>query len=166
MSRSGYSDDLEPNQLNVWRGAVASAIRGKRGQAMLKEMLAALDAMPEKALIAHELQNANGDHCALGVVGKNRGMALDSIDPDEYEIVAREFGIASALAQEIMFMNDEYISDFQYIEVEICGPMRLGYPDYSRHSQTVRTTNEDIAAKRWAHMRNWVAENISDADKK
>jgi hypothetical protein len=35
MSRSGYSDDYgddEPWQLIMWRGAVASAFRGRRGQ--------------------------------------------------------------------------------------------------------------------------------------
>ena len=38
-----------------YRGAVKSAIRGKRGQAFLREMLAALDAMPEKRLSAGAL---------------------------------------------------------------------------------------------------------------
>jgi hypothetical protein len=37
MSRSGYSDDLENWSLIRWRGAVASAIRGRRGQAFLRE---------------------------------------------------------------------------------------------------------------------------------
>jgi hypothetical protein len=39
-----------------WRGAVASAIRGGRGQAFLREMLAAMDAMPVKRLVANELR--------------------------------------------------------------------------------------------------------------
>lgn len=56
MSRSGYTEDCDDNwQLIRWRGAVASAIRGKRGQAFLRELLAALDAMPEKRLIADAL---------------------------------------------------------------------------------------------------------------
>jgi hypothetical protein len=46
MSRSGYSDDHSEWDLIRWRGAVASAIRGKRGQAFLRELLVALDAMP------------------------------------------------------------------------------------------------------------------------
>ena len=45
MSRSGYSDDDEDGRLAMWRGAVQSAIRGKRGQAALRELLTALDAM-------------------------------------------------------------------------------------------------------------------------
>jgi hypothetical protein len=57
MSRSGYSDDCEDVLAwGRWRGRVASAIRGKRGQAFLKELLAALDALPEKRLVANDLK--------------------------------------------------------------------------------------------------------------
>lgn len=46
MSRSGYSDDCDdPLQEGRWRAAVNSAIRGKRGQAFLREALAALVAV-------------------------------------------------------------------------------------------------------------------------
>ena len=56
MSRSGYVDDMcDEWALIRYRGAVKSAIRGKRGQAFLREMLAALDAMPEKRLISGAL---------------------------------------------------------------------------------------------------------------
>ncbi len=56
MSRSGYSDDLDQGDLNRWRGAVASAIRGKRGQSFLRELLASLDAMPRKELISEAME--------------------------------------------------------------------------------------------------------------
>lgn len=46
MSRSGYSDDIDQWDLICWRGAVASAIRGKRGQAFLLEMWKAMTALP------------------------------------------------------------------------------------------------------------------------
>ena len=55
MSRSAYSDDLEDDVMNLWRGAVMSAIRGKRGQQLLRDLRDALDAMPEKRLIANHL---------------------------------------------------------------------------------------------------------------
>ncbi len=63
MSRSGYSDDLDSWALIRWRGQVASAIRGRRGQAVLRDLLAALDAMPEKALVASELETPQGEVC-------------------------------------------------------------------------------------------------------
>lgn len=107
MSRSGYSDDYDDNWALIrYRGAVSASIKGKRGQAFLKELIAALDAMPEKKLIAHELE-ANGEFCALGAVGKCRGMDMNKIDPDDAPSVAKSFGIAAALAREIVFMNDE-----------------------------------------------------------
>ena len=56
MSRSGYVDDMCDQWAMIrYRGAVRSAIRGRRGQAFLREMLAALDAMPEKRLTAGAL---------------------------------------------------------------------------------------------------------------
>lgn len=59
MSRSGYSDDDDDDggsRLNLWRGAVERAIKGKRGQAFLRELGAALDAMPDKRLTTGELE--------------------------------------------------------------------------------------------------------------
>lgn len=107
MGRSGYSDDCDDNWALIrYRGAVNSAIKGKRGQAFLKELVAALDALPQKRLIAHELE-ASGEFCALGAVGKCRGVDLKGIDPYDPEGVAKVFGISEALAREIVFMNDE-----------------------------------------------------------
>jgi len=107
VSRSNYSDDCDGAELNLWRGAVRSAINGKRGQALLREMLTALDAMPEKRLIATELEEESGEVCALGAVGRVRGVRMDALYPEDSEQVARAFGVADALVREIAFMNDE-----------------------------------------------------------
>jgi hypothetical protein len=107
MSRSGYSDDMDDQwQFIRWRGAVASAFRGKRGVSFLTEMLAAMDALPEKRLITDELDQG-GAVCAIGSVGKARGMDMGKMDPHEPETVAAKFGIAHAMASEIVWMNDE-----------------------------------------------------------
>jgi hypothetical protein len=106
MSRSGYSDDCEQWALIRWRGAVASAIRGKRGQAFLREALAALDALPSPELIGDSLA-AEGSFCTLGAVGRARGTDLDAVYPEDRETVAGLFAIPNALACEIMFENDE-----------------------------------------------------------
>lgn len=106
MSRSDYSCDGDTWDLIRWRGQVASSIRGKRGQKLLKELAEALDAMPEKKLIADSLK-ADGGYCALGVVGEKRGIKLNTLDPEEYESVAEAFDIAAPLAREIVFVNDE-----------------------------------------------------------
>lgn len=106
MSRSGYSEDTDTWDLVRWRGAVASAIRGKRGQAFLGEMLAALDALPEKRLIENDLENAAGV-CALGAVGRARGIDMTKIDPYDHDTVAAKFGLPHALACEVAFVNDD-----------------------------------------------------------
>lgn len=108
MSRSGYSEDIEDNWAMIkWRGQVASAIRGKRGQKLLSELLAALDAMPVKELVAEELETPQGEVCALGCLGKARQLDMSKIDPEEYDQVAAAFDIAPQLAQEIVWENDE-----------------------------------------------------------
>jgi len=107
MSRSGYIDDCEQWDLIRWRGAVASAIRGKRGQAFLLEMYRAMEALPEHKLIAAELEK-DGAVCAIGAVGKARGIDMSKIDPEDRDTVAGTFGIPPTLAAEIVYMNDEY----------------------------------------------------------
>lgn len=108
MSRSGYTEDCEDNwSLIMWRGRVASSIKGKRGQAFLRELLDALDAMPEKRLIANHLR-VEGAVCTLGAIGAQRGVELESIDPYDHDRLAGVFNIASPLVQEIEWMNDEF----------------------------------------------------------
>lgn len=108
MSRSNYSDDCDDNwSWIMWRGRVASAMRGKRGQAFLREMLAALDALPRKRLVADALMLPNGEVCAIGAVAKARDIDCDGIDPEDSETVAATFGIAEAMVREIVYMNDE-----------------------------------------------------------
>lgn len=107
MSRSGYSDDLEPWDMIKYRGQVASAIRGKRGQRLLIELRDALDAMPEKKLIANSLER-DGEVCALGAVGRARGINMEGMDPDDPDEMGEVFDVAHQLAAEIVNENDEY----------------------------------------------------------
>ncbi len=162
MSRSGYCDDFgddDPLELGRYRAQVASAIRGKRGQALLRELLAALDAMPAKELVAGELE-ADGQFCALGVVGQARGLNLATIDTYDAESLGPKFNIAEQLAREIMWVNDDHVSETRWVEVEICGPIRPGYPDWGKHRTDVRIPNEFAAVERWRTVRKWVAAHI------
>jgi hypothetical protein len=124
---------------------------------MLRELLQALDALPEKRLASHNLINADGEFCTLGALGHARGVDLTKIDAEDREAVAKAFGIAEALAAEIMFENDEMCDDFGHFEyVEICGPMRW----WERHQRTLSVVNPRAAESRWFRMRNWVVANI------
>lgn len=132
MSRSGYCDDLESEQFAMWRGQVASAIRGRRGQKFLVDLLTALDAMPVKELIADELER-DGEVCAIGALGRARGIDMSKIDPEDPDKVAEVFNIAHQLAQEVVYVNDEWPGN------------------YATPSQ------------RWANVRKWVAAQIRTA---
>ena len=112
MSRHGYIDDMDDNlALGRYRGRVQSAIRGKRGQKLLRELRDALDAMPEKRLIREALVDSDGGCCALGCVGRARGVEMDNLDPEDADQVAAAFDIAEVLAREIAFENDDCYYD-------------------------------------------------------
>lgn len=136
MSRSGYSDDCE--NLGLWRGAVERALSGKRGQAFLREMLVALDALPEKRLIGGTLVDEAGDVCAIGSVGVRRGLDMSKIDIEDSEKVAAAFGIARAMAAEIEYENDEA----------------------NQYSTWDRRHEQFTPEQRFAKIRAWVVANI------
>ena len=105
MSRSGYSDDCD--YLGLYRGNVDRAISGKRGQSLLREMAAALDAMPVKELIGGELVRDAEHVCAIGSVAVARGLDVSTLDADDGEAVGKAFGVSSMMAREIAYQNDE-----------------------------------------------------------
>lgn len=136
MSRSGYSDDCDDDYpVQLYRGAVRQAIRGRRGQSLLLKLRDALDAMSVKRLIANEIQDESGDVCALGALDRNAPRAtkdeygeFDDYDGEQADKLAKHFGISHALAAEIVYMNDEF--------------------------QNWRTPEETPEA-RWIRMRKW-----------
>lgn len=180
MSRSGYSDDCDDN-LAMGRAIAArnKAMRGKRGQAFLAELLAALDAMPVKELIREELVDGYDPYlialeatppvslwreeapkpfcgvCALGAVGQARGLAMVDLDPHEPEMVAAAFGITETMAREVVYANDELSRDRRE---ELFGPWRpwsMGGHDEKRFLRFPETPTE-----RWVRMRKWVSDQI------
>lgn len=136
MSRSNYSDQADDHWRGVmYRGAVVSAIKGARGQALLKDLITALDALPERKLITDALE-ADGCFCALGAVANLRGVDFSKLN-QHYSArhVSKPLNIANALAAEVMHMNDEA---GVYDET----------PEY-----------------RWIRMRHWAQERITQETK-
>lgn len=145
MSRADYSEDYGDDPLAVgrWRAAVRRATRGKRGQALLREMRDALDAMPVKELVAETLANDQGECCAMGAAAltrvKDGRVSIDQVlevDPEDSDQVARLMNAAPALVREIAYHNDEVF------------PWRAG------------DSGETDEQCRWRQMRAWVASQI------
>lgn len=122
MSRHGLYDDIDDNwQLIKWRGQVESAIRGKTGQKFLKELVRALDALPEQKLVSETLQTQDGAVCSFGAVARLRGIDMSKFtpgpddDPADFEYdqpyeLSGIFNIAHQLVSEIIWENDEQCS--------------------------------------------------------
>ena len=104
MSRSGYSDEGDNWSMIRWRGAVAAAIRGKRGQEFLREALSVLDAMPAKELARATLE-ADGQYCTIGAMMHSRGIEMSWDGPED---IAKKLRSTHALVAEIIYENDEY----------------------------------------------------------
>lgn len=167
MSRAGYSDDCDdPLQEGRWRAAVNSAIRGKRGQAFLREALAALDAMADKKLIAGDLvvtgsqaacgedQIIVGSCCLLGAVAVARKMDVSDLDPEDIESTASRFGLADAMTREIVYWNDE-----GGIGRKVPIPnVRNGQWDCWGYTWLPETPED-----RWVRMRAWIEAKITKA---
>lgn len=136
MSRSGYTDDYDNNgELACYRGVIASATRGRRGQAFFRALVGALDEMPVKRLVASELETTEGEVCALGALAKQRGAALTTEDSyGDHDKLAATFDIAHQLAAEVMYLNDEGFFACPY--------------------------REETPEERWTRMRRWAAEQI------
>lgn len=146
MSRSGYHDDYgndDPLALGRYRAQVASATRGKRGQALLKDILVAMNGMAAKQLIAEDLERSDGAVCAIGAAGKLRGVDMSKLDPEDVKTVAGKFDIADCLAREIVWMNDENSLVTEW--------------DRDR-----RRWREETPEERFRRMHKWVRSQIKD----
>lgn len=141
MSRSGYVEDGDSDDLSylLWPSIVRRSIEGKRGQAFLREMLTALDTLPEKRLIAEELQDSAGAVCAIGTVGAKRGVDMSKLDPEDPDAIAKVFKISPTLVREIEFTNDD---DFRW-------------------RREVETPEQ-----RWERVRKWVLEQLAPPERK
>ena len=104
--RISYSDEEDfPGQFGLWQGNCMRSIGGKNGQAVLRELEQALLALPEKRLIADELENAEGEVCAIGALAKFR-QYQPKADPEEMEEVGIELGMPRMVAWKVVCLND------------------------------------------------------------
>lgn len=151
MTRGYYEGgDYEPeynNAHDLQEQALRLAIRGKRGQRLLRDLATELDALPEKRLAAGSFQNTDGEVCALGALGRARGLDMSELnriakfideDDDGYEALgelnnkaAAAFDVARALAADLMWRNDMH-------------------------------ARSETPEERWTRMRAWIAGQIQE----
>jgi hypothetical protein len=116
--RIGWTDEEDkPGQFAIWHANVNRSVAGKRGQAMLRELHAALLALPEKRLV-HEAIAADGEVCAIGAwlvakreqAGEDRATVLaeyEAVSDDDYtDAVAEEAGAPKLVAWRLVELND------------------------------------------------------------
>jgi hypothetical protein len=124
-----------PNQAAMWEANMERSLRGRKGQAALRELEAALIALPDKRLIANDTVSADGAVCSIAALAKHRGYNGNLILPqmattdddwfnensdkfhDEYEYeeavetammkVAGDLGIPRMVAFAIIYENDD-----------------------------------------------------------
>jgi len=150
-----------PEYNNAWElheQAGINALRGKRGQAILKELEVALLALPEKKLLHGNLAKGGGV-CAIGALALKRRMEAgdardaalkwmeEQVDPEDCEgwgeqtqwFAKKHLGVVRALAYKISYQNDE--------------------GDEKRHERGRKETDEE----RWERVLAWVRSQMVGA---
>lgn len=138
MSRHGYSDDYSNEWHDIaangrWKASLNRAIKGKRGQAFLRAFIDQLESMPldKRELGADSITEPSGAMCSLGVMLHANGKPAPSPESESYlgpfegweewetrewwtenagPAIAEDLNIAKSMAEEIMYVNDEWFN--------------------------------------------------------
>ena len=162
MSRSGYTEYGDNDwTLIKYRGMVASAFRGKRGIEFLRSLRVALDAIPDKKLIAHELQNKAGGVCAIGAVGKMRGIDMTEMDAEivtDDESLAKMFNISNVMVREVEWENDLDGDSFWWKTNKTT--LNADGEQVNDHGHTKEEFEARFDEARWSRVSHWVDQSI------
>lgn len=105
--RIGYSENEDfPGQFFLWQANCDRSLSGKAGQRSLRELEAALLALPTKRLVEGEVDNGV-DCCAVGALARYKQITPVTRFPDEnMEEVGVECGMPRMVAWKVVEMND------------------------------------------------------------
>jgi hypothetical protein len=132
--RINYSDEEDyPGQFGLWQANCERSLHGKQGQEELRELRAALLALPEKRLIVGELEDSEGGICAIAAYGKHKGLDLLRFDMDhDSDEVGIAGGMPPLVAWKVVEMNDlqfdqltperRYQKMLAWVESKLAGP--------------------------------------------
>jgi hypothetical protein len=142
MTRLYYDDDCGPSEEGLRQGWLRSAIRGQRGQRFLRDLVAALDALPTPELSSGALEDPEtGCCCAFGAVLRFRGAENVPLwfHPEEEDMMpdslAEPFDVSKTLAWAVVQANEEMCS----------------------------SNTEQDRRRRWAEVRAWAVCNLQEA---
>jgi D-alanine-D-alanine ligase-like ATP-grasp enzyme len=120
MGRICVAEEEEfPGQAELWEANRDRSLRGRKGQAALRELETALLELPEKRLIANHLKDDEGGVCALAALAKYKGAELpeevEAEYDDEYGVAIQDqmvafgksLGVPRMVAIDIVYQNDD-----------------------------------------------------------
>lgn len=104
--RINYSEDEDyPGQFYLYQANCTRSVKGQAGQKALRELEAALLALPSKRLIAEELDDGQ-DVCAIGALVRHKKITPTSDSEWEMENVGVECGMPHLVAWKVVELND------------------------------------------------------------
>lgn len=156
--RINYSDDEErPGQFALWQANCERSLKGKAGQLELRELEAALLALPEKRLIRGALVDDDGGVCAIACYGKHKGLDLTKFDPeDESDEVGIAGGMPRLVAWSVVALNDIHIND--HYEIAEGPSVHHGHGEYQ--NQGVWTRFKYTPEERYEKVLAWVRRHL------
>lgn len=178
MSRLGYSEDEEfPGEWALWAANVARSLGSAKGMASLRELEAALVAMPSKRLVANVLAEG-GEVCALGALVAVKAPALLAEKPTDpcdctHErslhtpkecIAVYVMGWGERKGQEVPCGCDRfYVEDYEQGERTQAAAHQVGVPiGVARYVIQLNDNDleRDTPEQRYEHVLAWVRRQL------
>lgn len=120
MSRFYEADGENPAENLYWPN-LRRACRSKRGQRVLREVVEALLALPQRRLIANAIKEPSGEVCAVGAVAQYKGVDLGEYregDQEDTIQIGESIGMGRMIPWHLGFMNDTQLPGLEPWELE------------------------------------------------
>ncbi len=168
MARISYSDEEDtPGQFALFEANVKRSCAGKQGQWALRELEAALLALPRPRLVKDALAE-DGDCCAVGCLvlalrvqrGEDRAAVLadlegsDPEDEDAAQEMAEPLGIPHLVGWQLVALNDMYCATVWEVAD---GPIQRGHGVYRGGIPYVRDMTPE---ERFDRVLAWVRSHL------
>lgn len=156
--RLNYSDEEDrPGQFALWNANCQRSLKGKAGQRELRELKAALLALPEKRLIHGLLTDTDGGVCAIACYAKHKGVDLSEFDPeDESDEVGIAAGMPRLVAWKVVELNDIQLDTVWEVAH---GPIQRGHGVYKGGIPFIRDMTPE---ERYEKVLAWVQKQLGD----